>query len=276
MGKFRDILSEYYQLHEKIISFKGRKKFGQVVIAAGGAGSGKGFALDKFISLPNARTFDVDALKSQLIALAKKKGDKSIADLNLKNPKDVAKLHMIVKEKGIVDKQINTFLAAASKDRLPNIIFDKTAKSKEDISKTVEKVISFGYKPEDIHIVWALTDYKVAFKNNITRPRVVPRDIFLQTHKGAAKTMLQIISGEVPQGIDGEIFVILNNRTETKAWKGKDDEVVLNTKGDITPKDFTFMKIKSAKGPLISDKDMMGQVIDWVNKSVPQSVLAKK
>jgi len=273
MGKFREILQEYYELSEKIISFKGRKKFGQVVIAAGGAGSGKGFALDKFISLPNARTFDVDALKSQLIKLAKKKGDKELADLDLKNPKHVAKLHQIVKDKGIVDKQINTFLASASKDRLPNVVFDKTAKSKEDIRKTVDKVLSFGYKPEDIHIVWALTDYKVAFKNNITRPRVVPRDIFLQTHKGAASTMIDIVKGEVPKNVNGEIFIILNNRTETKAWKNKDDEVVINTEGDITPKDFTFMKIKSAGKGLSSDKEVMDKVIDWVNTNVPKSVL---
>lgn len=273
MGKFRELLSEYKELFEKEITFKGRKKFGQVVIAAGGAGSGKGFALDKFIRLPNAKTFDVDALKSKLIKLAKKKGDSEIAKLNLRNPKDVAKLHMIVKKKGIADKEVDAFLGSASKEKLPNIIFDKTAKSREDITDTVKMVMAYGYKPEDIHLVWILTNYKVAFKRNITRSRVVPRDIFLQTHKGAAKTMTQIVKGDVPKNVDGEIYVILNNTDETVPWKKDGDEVVLNTKGQPTPKNFTFIKLKSAGSPIISDKEALDKVAQWANDNVPASAL---
>jgi len=266
-------LSDYRELVEKTITFKGRKKFGQVVIAAGGAGSGKGFAISQFVGLPNAKTFDVDALKSKLIKLATLKGDKEIAGLDLRNPKDVARLHMIVKEKGIADKEVNSFLGSANKDKLPNIIFDKTAKSREDITKTVDQVMAYGYKPEDIHLVWVLTNYKVAFKRNITRSRVVPRDIFLQTHKGAASTMNKIIKGDVPSNVDGEIYVILNNTEETKPVVDKEGNIVLNTKGQPTPKNFTFIKLKSVGKPIISDKEALEQVTDWVNKNAPKSAL---
>ncbi|UQJ94980.1 hypothetical protein IANJMKHF_00074 [Klebsiella phage CPRSA] len=51
-------------LTEALITFGGRAypKFGQVVILAGGAGSGKGFTLEKLLGIEGI-TLDVDALK---------------------------------------------------------------------------------------------------------------------------------------------------------------------------------------------------------------------
>ena len=37
------------QLDEKLITFSNRAAYGQIVFMAGGAGSGKGFAIDNFI-----------------------------------------------------------------------------------------------------------------------------------------------------------------------------------------------------------------------------------
>jgi predicted kinase len=271
MGKFRKLLQEYRSLDEKLIILNGGQKFGQVLIASGGAGSGKGFALSKFVDGSSYKTFDVDELKSQLIKIAKKKGDKEIANLNLKKPDDVAKLHALVKSKDLVGKQITALLKNANPARLPNLIFDKTGKSAEEIQKVVDLVRGFGYKTEDIHLIWVLTDYKVAYKNNITRPRVVPRDIFLQTHKGASTTMQKIVQGEVPRGLDGEVHVILNNRSETQPWKNKEGENIVNTKGDITPKSFTSMRLKDVKGQFIDDEEVKDRLADWINKNAPKS-----
>ena len=42
-------LNKFKQLEEKLILFNGGKNYGQVVFMAGGAGSGKGFAIKNFL-----------------------------------------------------------------------------------------------------------------------------------------------------------------------------------------------------------------------------------
>ena len=57
------IQNQYDDLLEALITFGGQAypKFGNVVIMAGGAGSGKGFVKDKLVGVEGF-TFDVDAL----------------------------------------------------------------------------------------------------------------------------------------------------------------------------------------------------------------------
>ena len=65
MLTFRDYLAEEYtELVEKLITFGGQAypKFGNVIIMAGGAGSGKGFVKDKLVGAEGF-VFDVDELK---------------------------------------------------------------------------------------------------------------------------------------------------------------------------------------------------------------------
>ena len=54
------------QLDEKLITFSNRAPYGQVVFMAGGAGSGKGFAIDNFIDGAGFRVRDVDEMKKLL------------------------------------------------------------------------------------------------------------------------------------------------------------------------------------------------------------------
>lgn len=260
-------------LDEKLIILNKGEKFGQVLIASGGAASGKGYALQNFIDSSSYKTFDVDELKAQLIKLAKLKGDKEIANLNLREPSDVAKLHQIVKEKGLADKKMSALLSSASPERLPNLIFDKTGKSKKDFEDVVKLVTSYGYKPDNIHVIWVLTDYKVAYKGNLTRERIVPRDTFLQTHKGASTTMQEIVSGSIPKGVDGDIHVILNNRTETQPWTDSEGGVIINSKGGITPKSFTSIKIKDSGKSYEPNEKIQTKLADWIVKNVPKSTI---
>ena len=57
---------ESVQLDEKLITFSNRAAYGQVVFMAGGAGSGKGFAIDNFIDGAGFKVRDVDEMKKQL------------------------------------------------------------------------------------------------------------------------------------------------------------------------------------------------------------------
>ena len=89
-------LNKYQELEEKLIIFSGGKNYGQVVFMAGGAGSGKGFAIKNFMQGEKFKIRDVDEWKKALIKLAKIKGNKKISGLNLRNPEDVFKLHVMV------------------------------------------------------------------------------------------------------------------------------------------------------------------------------------
>jgi len=83
------------QLDEKLITFSNRAPYGQIVFMAGGAGSGKGFAIDTFIDGAGFKVRDVDEMKKQLgrlDALGKFSVDKWYKkfgkNLSTKPPKD--------------------------------------------------------------------------------------------------------------------------------------------------------------------------------------------
>ena len=148
------------QIDEKLITFSNRAPYGQIVFMAGGAGSGKGFAIGNFIDSAGFKVRDVDEMKTavgKLDALGKfsvdewfkKYGDKlsekdrahveefvvgkgmSISDVaaDLKNPNNVMSLHLIVDAMGLKDKWLINMLAGkTNKETLPNLLFDITAK----------------------------------------------------------------------------------------------------------------------------------------------------
>jgi predicted kinase len=224
---------EHQQLDEKAILFQQGKNYGQVVFLAGGAASGKGFALDNFMQPEKFKVRDVDEWKKALMKLDaiaaetdnkyKQKGIDTKAkfgvrasDLNLKNEEDVFRLHDMVDQLGWKEKTLDLLLSGAKNpDRLPNIIFDITMKNLNQVSKNIPMLLSLGYKPENIHLVWILTNFNVALDRNRTRPRKVPEYIVKQTHTGAATTMMNIVRGNIPRGMNGRITVVLNNNEET-------------------------------------------------------------
>jgi len=274
-----ETLNSFQELEEKLILFNGGKNYGQIVFMAGGAGSGKGFAIQNFMQGEKFKVRDVDEWKKALIKLAKMKdSDSELAKLNLRNPEDVFKLHTIVREKGIKNKTLDMLLTGAKKDRLPNILFDITMKDSNDISDVAPKLIEAGYEPKNIHLVWVLTSYKQAAKANKERDRVVPDAILFQSHQKAAMNMLQRIksmalgnrTGIGRKYVDGQVHVILNNREKTIFHPGYEGKAV---------KDFSYVTIKKSGQNYLKDADILATVIRWVlanSPLSPQSVSALK
>jgi hypothetical protein len=110
--KFKELFEQEENLNEELnllletlITFGGKAypKFGNIVILAGGAGSGKGFIKDNLVGL-EGMVFDVDHLK--LMAGKSEKIRKKVMDefgvdiaeisKNLRDPKNVSKLHEII------------------------------------------------------------------------------------------------------------------------------------------------------------------------------------
>ena len=277
MLTFLQFLAEQY-LEEKLIMYNQGKRYGQIVFLAGGAGSGKGFAIANFMEKEKFKVRDVDEWKKAFMMIADTQ-DKypEIKGLKLKNPKDVLKIHAFVKKLGIKEKSIDLMLADANSRHLPNIMFDITMKDANDIEQYMPKLLEAGYNPKNIHLTWVLTNYAVAIVNNRNRARVVHDDIMLSSHVGAAKSMYEVIKGKLPRGLNGAVRVILNNRENTIPWIDPDSqkEMKKHKSGSILVKDFTYLTFKKEGKSIGPETDVKRQLLGWIADNVPNTKLTK-
>ena len=276
MLTFSQFLAEKY-LEEKLIMYNQGKRYGQIVFLAGGAGSGKGFAIANFMEKEKFKVRDVDEWKKAFIKLADtKEMYPEIQGLKLKNPKDVYKIHKFVKEKNIKDKSLDLLLRDANTRHLPNIIFDITMKDASDIGTIIPKLTEAGYDSKNIHLTWVLTNYAVAIVNNRNRERVVADDIMLLSHEGAAVNMYDVIKGKLPRGLNGSVRVILNNRDNTIPFVDPDTKKPMKTpQGNILVKDFTYLTFKKEGKSVGPEMDVKRQLLGWIAANVPKTKLTR-
>ena len=256
-------------LEEKLIVYGGGKRYGQIVFLAGGAGSGKGFASEKFMQKDLFRVRDVDEWKKAFIKLsADMKRYSELKGLNLRNPDDVFKLHMAVKKMGIKGRSLQLLLRDVRPDRLPNIMFDITFKDTDEIDEAMPMLLRAGYQPRDIHITWVLTNYHIAVKQNKERDRVVPDDIMIGTHTGAATSMYNVIKGNLPRGVDGQVNIVLNNKNNTIKFKSSEftsDKKIENVQ------DFEYFRLKREGQPIDTSEKAIHKVMTWVKSNIPRN-----
>lgn len=288
-----------HQLIEKQILYNKGAKYGQIVFLAGGAGSGKGFAIQHFMQGSDFKVRDVDELKiafQKLDALGKftikelveKYGDKisekdkaiiqrelidkniGMSELNLKTPTHVYILHVLVRATGAKDKTLDLMLSGAEKGQLPNIIFDSTFKEVSDMTDVLPKLFKAGYEPKNIHVSWVLTNYQIAIKNNKSRSRVVPEDILLATHAGAAQTVYNLVTNGMPPDVQGGVYIILNNPENTIfIVDPKTNKPYKDKKGNPVIKDFKYLTLKEPGKPANKELDVKKQLLTWIKDNVP-------
>ena len=277
MFPFSKFLAEQY-LEEKLIMYNQGKRYGQIVFLAGGAGSGKGFAIANFMEKEKFKIRDVDEWKKGFQKLADTQGlYPEIKGLKLKNPKDVYKLHMFVKKTGIKEKSLDLLLQDANTKHLSNIMFDITMKDAADIGDVLPKLLEAGYDSKNIHLTWVLTNYAVSIVNNRNRERVVPEDIMLLSHEGAAKSMYDVVKGKLPRGLNGGVRVVLNNRENTIPWVDPDSKEVMkdHKSGSVLVKDFTYLTFKKEGKSIGPEMDVKKQLLGWIASNVPKTKLTK-
>ncbi len=291
------------ELVEKQILYNNGARYGQIVFLAGGAGSGKGFAIKHFMQGEEFKIRDVDELKiafQKLDDLGKfstkdlldKYGDKiserdkdliqkevfgkglKMSELNLKTPTHVYILHVLVRATGAKDKTLDLMLAGAEKGQLPNILFDSTFKDVEDMEKVLPLLLKAGYEPKNIHLTWVLTNYQIAIKNNKSRSRVVPEDILLATHKGAAETVYNLINTGLPADVNGGIYVILNNPENTiLIVDPKTAKPYRDKRGNPVIKDFKYLVMKEPGKPAKKEIELKKQLLTWIRDNTPPDSL---
>jgi hypothetical protein len=265
-------------LEEKLIMYNQGKRYGQIVFLAGGAGSGKGFAIANFMEKEKFKVRDVDEWKKALQKLTDTRNMyPEIKGLKLKNPKDVYKLHMFVKKAGIKEKSLDLLLKDVNSDHLPNIMFDITMKDANDIRDVLPKLLEAGYDSKNIHLTWVLTNYAVSIVNNRNRERVVPEDIMLLSHEGAARGMYDVIKGKLPRGLNGGVRVVLNNRENTIPWIDPDTKKPMkdHKSGSVIVKDFTYLTFKKEGKSIGPESDVKKQLLGWIASNVPKTKLTK-
>lgn len=278
MLSFNQFVTEsFFDLTEALITFAGQAypKFGNVIILAGGAGSGKGFVKDKLIGA-EGYNFDVDELKSlsmrtpKIIEKIKKEFGVDPSKLNLKKPDDVAKLHEIIGDAMKLDDKrkqaLFTSILSAAPDRKPNLIFDVTLKDLRKLQNITRQVKSLGYDNEKIHIVWIINDIEVAKKQNVERERQVPVEILVNTHRGASHTMNDIVNmgNDLKKYMDGDIVFAFN---KVKV----DSDVAKSATGGMYIKDANYFYVKRAGKP-VDETKLTADVRAKISSYVPPSV----
>jgi len=287
MKSFYNHLSEEHELQEssealleKLITFGGKAypKFGNVVIMAGGAGSGKGFVMSTLVGM-EGKIFDVDELKklaSKSAAINKRVMDEFGVDLkdlsaNLQDSENVSKLHDIIGSAMKLDKRkeqaLYSGILTAAPDRKPNLIFDVTLKDLQKLESISRKVSSIGYEKENIHIVWVVNDIEVAKSQNTTRDRRVPAEILINTHRGAQQTMADIVGmgNRLKKYMDGDIVFAFNK-------VGVDAKLMKSGKGGSFVKDANYFYVKrkgkSATPIAKLDKELRAKIANYVPKGI--------
>lgn len=176
-------------------------KFGWCVIMAGGSGVGKNHAIQHKL-LIDAKEIDVDRMQELFIKshngeigqYSKDSNGKVVKDernrtimtdrhkFDPKNGDDVSLAHDIMSDNGFKKKVFKALIGSHyNPDRLPNIIFNITAKDPhKDINKKILQYIKMlGY---NISLVWCIADRSVAILRNISRGRSVSDKTFHDIH----------------------------------------------------------------------------------------------
>lgn len=278
--------SEFVKLEEKLMVFgkKAYPKFGNVLILAGGAGSGKGFVTSKLVGMEGI-VLDVDRVKelvmasTKLSARIKRETGHDISQFDLKKPENVSTLHNLLaseyKTTKKMDKRVFDGVLAAPEGRKPNIIFDVTLKDMGKMAQIAKQVRDLGYEKENVHIVWVMNKVDVAIDQNNKRSRTVPLEILVSTHEGAAITFKNLMAmGEGAKNYaDGDWYIAFNQ-------VGVDSELAKSGKGGSYIKEANYIRVKQqGKAPMKAtelDKAIVGKIADYIPNPETWAMIMKK
>jgi len=283
-NQYDEISEGLHLLNEKQIIVGKGAEYGQVVFLVGGAGSGKGFAKTNFMQGNKFKHRNVDDWKGMFLRIAALKNEyPELKNLDLKDPNDVSILHDWVKTKGIKSKTLNLMLANAKIGKLPNLLFDITFKEKSDIHALLPALMDVGYDPKNLHVIWVLTNYGIAVKQNRDpkRGRIVSDDIMLDTHAGASNNMHNIIKHGTPKQINGSVHIILGGKEHTVFFKDADGNAMDGKQKSkygtdrVVIKDFKYLTLKEPGKAMTTDAGLRAQAMEWVWQNVPRTLKNK-
>lgn len=195
--------------------------------------------------------FDVDNLKQLYIKLKDKKYIDDEHDYDFKNPEDVNMLHKKVAQRGWKQKQRSILFNNANADKLPNVCFDITCKSYNELLKIINYAKPLGYA---ITLVWVVGNIDAAVESNNKRARTVPEAKLREIHAMVNSFLPELLSDkrkDLSDNIDAA-YVVLSagiDRVLGDEWKNS-PVLPVPKKGN----DFDYEKVKNKVDKFISEK----------------------
>lgn len=253
----------------KRVTFKGSSypKYGWAVVMAGGAGSGKGFTIDKQV-LIDAKVVDVDHMKSVFAKVSAKGGDTEIAKktggkkYDFKNSEDVSDLHAIIGTELELDakNQANLMKSMLKSPELTNLIFDITGKSSTKLMNIAKTCKSLGYSTT---IIWVVTNRQVAMLRNLMRERVVGERLFHEIHNQVNDVLMDFLTSSDAKDYDEGWIVFSSSPDVTDLSKEAQDKLFNDS----------VFKLKKTGSSFVIDDDLNKKVIEFLG---PKEVNPKK
>jgi hypothetical protein len=201
-------------LEELYVSPHNGAKYGQVIFLVGGAGSGKSTATRKYINTTNYKILNPDDLKELLIRAGKKgvPSFKDMTNVDPNTPEGSTKVHQFMRDTKIGSRKARTMVAGlVGSKNLPNLLFDRTFAFAGEFKKISQGLIKAGYKSENIHVVFVMTDVELAVKRNKTRSRSLPTEVVRGTNEGARKQFIQLFFKRAKGAVaNGDYYIIIN------------------------------------------------------------------
>lgn len=241
-----------HYLIELFISPSNGAKYGQVIFLVGGAASGKSTAIRKFIDAGSYKIINPDDTKA-LIAKAAAKGlpaFKELKGIDPNTPEGSQKLHKFILKTKISSKKAKLITPAGRGDKtkyLPNIMYDRTFSFAGEFKKISQSLIRAGYKAENIHVIYLMTDVKIALKRNRERDRTLPDDVIVQSTRGAKERFTELYFGRTSGAVSNGDWYILFNRG-VSSLKIKQAGQRPDTAGSVALKVAKVLGLKSRGG----------------------------
>ncbi len=260
-------------LQEKLIIPGKGKKYGQVIILAGGAAGGKSFAIKHFIRSEDYKIINPDDVKAHMVALANRGSEhfKSIKGLDPNDPDDAQLIHNTMNDMRIGSKKRSVMYGDnPNRSELPNLLFDRTLSWDNELTSITRKLVKAGYKQKNIHVIWVLTDFKFALVANKERKRTLADEIILFTHKGAKTNIINFLFGRTSALVNGEVYVIFGGPENTMHYVNRKGEPLDGKDGRATIiQNFEYIKVKESGKKLDRTGDIIKKLMMKVSQLAP-------
>ena len=208
-------------LSEAKVNLGGGANYGQVVLLMGGAGSGKSTATRRFVNTRGYKVINPDDIK-ELIVRAADRGVPEFAEMKGIDPfsrEGSQIVHRYLIKTKLGKKRMDLMMASiklAPADKKPNLVLDRTFSHPREIERVIPDLIEAGYKPQNIHIVFVMTDVEIAVERNRSRDRTIPDEVVMRTNRGARINFYRLFfkGSEATALVDGCYYVVINRGAE--------------------------------------------------------------